>query len=169
MFSDLKGKKVLLIGSGADLTGRAMQERIESGAEWAAVVRINKHYGAPEDVGCRTDVAVMARRVWFNYYFSACPNVPRMVAFAEGIGCPKDYRATVAAELGVERVSTGLAAAHLLLDAGAQVELIGFNAPGGVPSEGGKRYADGTLDTNEAYDWAAELKWLQAQPRITFL
>ena len=169
MLSDLKNKKVLLIGSGADLTGRAMQERIESGAEWAAIVRINKHYGDPVDVGCRTDVAVLARRVWYNYYFLNCPHVSRMVAFAEGIGCPKNYRATVAAELGLQRVSTGLAAAHLLLAAGAELDIIGFNAPGGVPSEGGKIYADGTPDGNSAYDWAAELEWLKSQSKITFL
>ena len=170
MKNNLNGKKVLLVGSGADLNGRALAERIDSGEEWPVVARVNKHYGAREDVGCRMDLCFVARRVWYNWWFAVtCPSVPAIVAFAEGVGCPKEYRAAVAAELGLPRVSTGLAAVHLLLAAGASVDIIGFNAPGGVPLDGGKIYADGTDGNIDRYDWTAELAWLQAQPRVTLL
>lgn len=43
---DLRGKNILIIGSGADIAGRRMGKDIDNG-KWDIVIRLNKHYGTP--------------------------------------------------------------------------------------------------------------------------
>lgn len=62
---EYRGKTVLIVGSGYDLDGRGLGERIDSG-EWDVVARINKHYGKPEDVGNRTDVILTRWYSWLD-------------------------------------------------------------------------------------------------------
>lgn len=174
MNHDLTGKKVLLIGSGEDLNGRGLRERIDAEAcEWDAIARVNKCYGNTEDVGQRTDIAFVFRRSWFNLFLigSQVFTAVHIVAFREGVGCGvencgKNYRAAVAAKIGMERVSTGLAAVFWLLERGATVEIIGFGT-GENPAK--KVYADGTLDLTPRFDWAAERAWIEAQEGVRFL
>lgn len=170
MRTELKGKKVLLIGSGDDLNGRALNERISSpDCEWDAIARINKHYGAVEDVGKRMDICFVAKREYAGWYFhSATPHGDMMiVAFKDGCCCDRFYREEVAKELGMGvRVSSGLAAVHWLLAHGATVEIIGFGKPDELAA---KTYPDGTADPNAQYDWTAEYLWIKAQPGVTFL
>lgn len=172
MRHDLTGKKVLLIGSGADLNGRAMQERISAqDCEWDAIARINRFFGEPADVGQRMDICFVAKREWANWYFyGTCKREPFLiVAFRDGCACDRGYREKTAQELNLgEVVSSGLCAVHWLLAHGAKVDIIGFNAPGGVWS-GHKVYADGRVDENKRFDWAAELAWIKAQDGVTFL
>lgn len=43
---DIRGKNILIIGSGADIAGRRMGRDIDAG-KWDIVIRLNKHYGKP--------------------------------------------------------------------------------------------------------------------------
>lgn len=174
MKNDMTGKRVLLIGSGADLNGRALNERISApDCEWDAIARINHHFGEVEDVGKRMDICFVGQREWANWYFSTCSRrEPHLiVAFREGCACEPHYRVRVAAELKMgDFVSSGLAAVHWLLAHGAQVDIIGFNAPGGeIDTTGKKTYADGSEDGNTRFDWTAEILWIKEQPGVTLL
>ena len=169
---ELKGKRVLLIGSGDDLNGRAMQVSIDGETcGWDAVARINRMFGDTADVGERVDIIFVAKREWGNWFF----RMPKegedriIVAFRDGCACDRGYREKTAQELHLgEVVSSGLCAVHWLLEHGAQVDIIGFNAPGGVWS-GQKVYAVGRMDASKRFDWAAELAWIKAQDGVTFL
>ena len=174
MRNDLTGKRVLLIGSGADLNGRGLNERISAmECEWDCIARINKHYGAIADVGRRMDICFVGHREWATWYFgTATRHEPHMiVAFRDGCGCDTNYRDKVAREINLgERVSSGLAAVHWLLAHGAQVDIIGFNAPGGeIDASGVKTYATGEIDANKKFDWTAEILWIKGQPGVTLL
>lgn len=50
-----RDKTILIVGSGSDLDGRGMQEIIDSD-RYDIVARVNKMYGAPQDVGTRANV-----------------------------------------------------------------------------------------------------------------
>ena len=174
MRDDMTGKRVLLIGGGADLNGRGLNERISAvECEWDAVARINHHFGEVADVGKRMDICFVGQREWANWYFHSCSRrAPGLiVAFRDGCACEPGYRARVAQELGMgEMVSSGLAAVHWLLARGAQVDIIGFNAPGGVVDMTGRKlYADGSVDENPRFDWTAEILWIKEQPGVTLL
>lgn len=174
MKNELEGKRVLLIGSGADLNGRGLNERISAQAcEWDAIARINHHFGDVADVGKRMDICFVGHREWATWYFGTCSRREsfKIVAFHDGCGCERFYRDKVAQELNMgERVSSGLAAVHWLLAHGAQVDIIGFNAPGGeIDPTGMKTYADGTVDENPRFDWTAEILWIKEQPGVTLL
>lgn len=174
MRDDLTGKRVLLIGSGADLNGRGLNERISAqDCEWDAIARINHHFGDVADVGKRMDICFVGHREWATWYFGTCSRREPylIVAFHDGCACDMRYRDKVAQELNMgERVSSGLAAVHWLLARGAQVDIIGFNAPGGnIDMTGRKTYADGTLDENPRFDWTAEILWIKEQPGVTLL
>ena len=174
MRNDLTGKRVLLIGSGADLNGRGLNERISAvECEWDCIARINKHYGAIADVGRRMDICFVGHREWATWYFgTATRHEPHMiVAFRDGCCCEVNYRQKVAQELNLgEIVSSGLAAVHWLLAHGAQVDIIGFNAPGGViDTSGTKTYCTGVVDGNKKFDWTAEILWIKEQPGVTLL
>ena len=166
----LAGKKVLLIGSGSDLNGRKMGDRISAAeCEWDMIARVNRPYGDAEDVGKRLDLCFVCRRVWLNYNFnpSFLRSGFRVIAFDDGVGCEQGYRskAALGANIGTKS-STGFAAAYWLLEQGATVEIIGF---GSRENMSVKTYPDGTVDNNPNYDWAAERQWLEAQPNVKFL
>lgn len=65
----VKDKKILLIGSGEDLNGRNLGERISAeNCEWDIIARVNKHYGDIKDVGVRTDIFFCANKKFAKIY-----------------------------------------------------------------------------------------------------
>lgn len=165
----MKDKKVLLIGSGEDLNGRALNDRISAqDCEWDYIARINHHFGDIADVGRRMDICFVARREYANWYFhTAVKHGPGLiVAFRDGCACDCHYRESVAKKLDMgERVSSGLAAVHWLLEHGAKVDVIGF----GKKDSTEKRYPDGKVDNVGQYDWTAERLWIESQSGVTML
>lgn len=168
MNDTLKDKSVLLIGSGADVDGRAMGAEID-GEAYDIVARVNKPYGAVADVGTRTDIVFVRHAEWVNFFWHRHtaegeePASRRVVAFHDGVGCARRYDTAAVAELGfpAAKVSTGLCAAKWLLEHGAKVTVIGFGyRDGAFPSD--KTYAEtGKKDTNPNFDWQAENAWLR--------
>lgn len=167
MINDIKGKKVLLIGSSKDIDGRAMGAVID-GKSYDIVARVNKPYGTTADVGTRTDIIFVRRREWATYFWprprAEAEQQPRIVAFRDGVGCPRGYDDLTHAELALpaQKTSTGLCAAKWLLEQGAKsVTVIGFGySAGAFQSE--KTYAKtGEVDTNPKFNWAAENEWLR--------
>lgn len=165
---DLNGKTVLLIGSGRDIDGRAMQERIDTAGEFDLIARVNKPYGASTDAGTRTDIIFVRRAEWVNLLWGRRPQqgedapAPRMVAFRDAVGCERGYAEAAAQELGLPKVSTGLLAAKWLLERGAAVSVIGFGATGGAFAKAKTYAVTGAADNNPNYNWPAENEWLAA-------
>lgn len=159
MNETVKDKTVLLIGSGSDLDGRAMQKQID-GDSYDIVARINHPFGAPADVGTRTDMVFVRRREWASYYFHG-PQMQgcRIVAFRDGVGCDRDYDAAVRAALVPQaaKASTGLCAVHWLLEHGAKsVTVLGFGWRDGAFADAKTYAVTGEVDTNPKFDWPAE-------------
>lgn len=156
-----KGKKVLVIGSGADLVGRGLGRLIDSG-RWDVVVRVNQPFGAPSDVGSKMDVLVTRWRSWVPQFFKGPVRFEKLIVLNERVGMSSNEINVASVEVGAERVSAGLCACIWALNRGAKsVSVIGFGyhpATGWAPQ---KRYPDGTLDPNSHYNWAAENRWLE--------
>lgn len=164
----LRGKKVLLIGSGRDLAGRKMGEAIEAG-EYGLVARCNKYYGAEEDIGRKTDIAIVRWPGWEHAFFQEAPEYPRSwITINDGSGIPPAVVNEAVAEVGHPTVSCGIIAAKWLLGCGAEVSVIGMgrNADGSRPDGSAKVYVDGTKDNNPHYDWAKEDAWWDARADV---
>lgn len=154
-------KRVLVIGSGADLAGRKLGTKIDAGT-FGAVIRVNKPYGSPVDVGSRMDFLVTRYSSWIQRYFPGptigCPKI----ILNEHRGITEEEHQAACSEVGWKHVSAGTLACMWALNRGAvQVFALGFgyHPDRGWPAE--KRYPDGTLDTNPHYNWAAENRWLE--------
>lgn len=61
---DLRNKNVLIVGSGCDLIGRRMSKWINDFD--GVVIRVNKRYGDPLDVGTRCDLWVTRWLSWIG-------------------------------------------------------------------------------------------------------
>ncbi len=163
---ELDGKRVLLIGSGADLDGRHMQAEIDSGTTYDLIARVNKPYGYQEDVGTKTDLILVRKAVWLKVFWQRFirehPQAVAEVVFNEGLNCRRDYGWFAARELGFARLSTGLLAAKWLKEQGADVTAIGYGWREGafLPV---KTYTQTKQeDANPNYDWTRENEWLAA-------
>lgn len=154
-------KNCIVIGSGADVAGRRLGARIDSGA-FGLVVRVNKPYGAPVDVGSRTDVLVTRWRSWVDRFFPGVPPGVSRVVLNEHLGISPVEIASASAEIGWENVSAGLLACQWALNRGARkVFAIGFGYRRGQGWPAQKTYPDGTADPNKRYNWPVENRWLQ--------
>lgn len=165
----LRNRKVLLIGSGKDLVGRGMGKRIDSG-EWDVVVRCNHYYGAPEDVGTRTDLAVVRETRFEKDFINEAPEMPlRVLATNNGMNFPRPLLQQVAQEVGHREASIGIIAARWLLNNGAKLSVMGI----GHFSDGSwieqKTYPDGTPDTAGFCDWNKENAWWMRQRGVDLL
>ncbi len=177
--NSVQGKRVLLIGSGADIDGRAMGDAIDANrAGFDLVARVNKGYGTPEDCGSRADLVFVRKRAWFALWFLRLKRwliqqeqdtpgeMLRIVAFWDGVGCPPSYAADVAKELNLPKASTGLLAAKWLLDRGADVTVIGYGYKDGDFATAKTYAVTGAADNNPHYDWAAENEWLRSHVNL---
>lgn len=180
-----RNKSVLIIGSGSDLDGRKMQEDIE-GSKYDIIARVNKLYGAREDVGTRTDVLFtrwnswLDNKEWFNDDVQA--NAKEVVILNQHIGYSATEYQWLCARVGHEHVSAGAQAVDFFLNRGAkQVDIIGFGSingqfnPDKVYTQGSK----GTTpehnttkegkDENPLYNWHLEREWEINQAKVKFL
>ncbi len=140
--------------------GRQLGERIDAGA-FGLVVRVNKPYGAPVDVGLCTDVLVTRWSSWVGRYFPELPACT-CVVINEHMGISPVEIAAAAAEIGWPKISAGLLACQWALNRGARrVYAIGFGYRRGQGFSAQKRYPDGTVDSNANYDWPRENRWLE--------
>lgn len=165
----VKDKKVLLIGSGKDLVGRGLGKRIDAG-EWEVVVRCNHYYGAPEDVGTRTDLAVVRETRFEKDFINEAPVCPvRVLSTNNGTNFPKELLQIAAQEVGHREASIGVIAARWLLDRGARLSVIGIGhfANGNWIEQ--KTYPDGTPDTARFCDWTKENAWWMRQKGVELL
>lgn len=150
----------IVIGGGADVVGRQLGHAIDAG-RFGLVIRVNKPYGAPADVGSRMDVLVTRWRAWIGKYFPGLPACTRVV-INEHLGIYPVEIAAAAAEIGCPKISAGLLACQWALNRGARkVYAVGFGYRRGDGWAAQKTYPDGTVDTNENYNWPAENRWLQ--------
>lgn len=165
----LKNRKVLLIGSGKDLVGRGLGARIDSG-EWDFVVRCNHYYGLPEDVGTRTDLAVVREAKHEKIFIDEAPLCPvRVLTTNDGVNFPKELLQEAARQVGHREASIGVIAAIWLLHHGVRLSVMGIgHFPDGHWLEQ-KTYPDGTPDTAGYCDWSKENAWWQRQRSVELL
>ena len=165
----LNNSKVLLIGSGADLVGRKLGKRIDAG-EWDVVVRCNHYYGAAEDVGTRTDLAVVRENKFEKTFIDEAPVCPvRVLCTNQGVNFPKELLMRAAQEVGHREASIGIIAALWLLKCGAKLSVMGIgHFPDGHWIKQ-KTYPDGTVDNAGFCDWAKENAWWQRQKNVELL
>jgi hypothetical protein len=165
----IRNKKVLLIGSGKDLVGRKLGQRIDSG-EWDIVVRLNHYYGAPEDVGTRTDLAILREARFESAFIDEAPVCPsRVLSTNDGFNFPESILDQAAMDTGQTNASIGIIAACWLLHHGANITVIGIgHYPDGTWIEH-KTYPDGTKDTGNHYDWNKENAWWESRKDIITL
>lgn len=177
----IKGKTVLIIGSGADIDGRRLKNQIDNTNRFDIVARVNKHYGVELDTGKRTDVIVTRWLQWVkdgSNFFDAdeLKNAKATIILNQNVGFSETEQAILCSELQVEKVSAGLQAVSYFLNRGASVVyVLGF----GMTKEGfmnAKKYCkhsinykDGMKDTNQYYNWNKEKTWLKHQSKIRFL
>lgn len=162
IFMEYDGKRVLLVGSGLDVNGRRLAAAVDGPrSRWDVVVRMNRHYGNPEDVGLRTDVIFTRWKRWLGWWSrEALEAVSDVVVLNEYMGFSAEELALDCREVGHDAASIGLHTAAFLVRRGALVEGIGFGCAGGVFARE-KRYPDGRRDGNLRYNWRAENEWLR--------
>lgn len=151
------------------MVGRRLGKRIDA-HEWDVVVRCNHYYGAPEDVGMRTDLAVVRMAKLERAFFDEAPRAPlRVVSTNDGNNFPLNMVLQAAAEVGHKEASCGVIAAKWLLSCGAHVTAIGIgHNPDGTWASA-KSYPDGTKDSTTHCDWEKEHRWWEHQANVTLL
>lgn len=165
----LRNKKVLLIGSGHDLKGRGLGKRIDAG-EWDVVVRCNHYYGEPEDVGTRTDLAVVRLAPLEKAFFDEAPIPPkRVVSTNDGNNFPLEIVIQAAKEINHKEASCGLIAGLWLLHMGAKVSVMGIGHYADGTWIKRKTYPDGSIDTANFCDWNKENAWWKKQINVELL
>ena len=176
----IKGKRILIIGSGADNDGRRMQEQIDSDY-YHYIIRVNKHYGKPEDTGSRTDIIFTRWLQWVSngqkfFTDEDLAQAKKVVIINQHLGISQAEIEQGKIEVCHDKVSAGIYAALWCINRGAsQIDLIGY----GKFSDGFREhkkycqnshnYPDRMIDTNPLYNWQKEQRWLLAQPEITLL
>jgi hypothetical protein len=172
--------KVLLIGSGQDLDGRAMADVIHSDY-YDYVCKLNKSYGAVEDVGTRCDILFTRWSSWISAGSNFIEpgilyNTRKVVILNQNVNYSRTERTMISKELQLEHVSAGPQAVQWLLNRGCKhIDLIGFGYKNGefmtdkVYAKNSKNYPDGMKDTNTMYNWQRERQWLMLQPEVRFI
>lgn len=143
----VRGKRVLVVGSGRDLDGRGLGSAVDRG-DWDIVIRANKVYGDPLDCGSRTDVLVIRRVVYLESNPEFLPE--RAHAHIKAIIGIEDHKGYTGEEFHrlTQRLgslpSTGMCAVMWALDHGAEsVDVIGFGWRDGAFA-GKKSYSTGS-------------------------
>jgi hypothetical protein len=156
----MRGRDVLVVGSGVDLVGRRLGPRIDRG-EYGLVVRVNKPYGEPRDAGRRMDLLVTRWSSWVARFFPGLAYDGPVLVLNEHKGMSEAEHRAASLELGWQHVSAGMLACMWCLNRGARrVRVVGF---GYDPQRGwaaDKRYPDGQKDGNPLYNWKQEQRWL---------
>lgn len=188
---ELRGKTVLIIGSGSDLDGRKMGNIIDS-EKYDIIARVNKHYGSPEDVGNRTDYIFTRWQQWLanSEWFTAeeLSNAKEIIVLNQHTAlkkfdsyCQTEYQ-WLCHKVGHEHVSAGAQVVDYFLNRGVkQIDIIGFGSVNGkflkdkVYTQRSKGTTPGHnttkegVDQNPLYDWDAERLWEINQHSVNFL
>lgn len=117
----IKGKTVLIIGSGADIDGRRLKNLIDNTNRFDIVARVNKHYGNELDTGKRTDVIFTRWQQWvkkgMNFFSDEeIENAKQIIILNQHIGFSETEQAILCNEVGRERVSAGIQAISYFLN-----------------------------------------------------
>lgn len=187
----IRGKKILVIGSGSDLDGRNMGELIDSD-KWDIVARCNKMYGNPKDVGTRLDYVFTRWQQWLDnkefFTKEQLDNATEIVVLNQHTAlkrwdsfCETEYW-WLCNQVGHEHVSCGAQTIAFFLNRGAKsVDVIGFGSKEGrflkdkvytTGSKGTTPVNNTTKegkDENPLYDWHKERQWEVNQAKVTFL
>ena len=177
---DIYGKRILIIGSGIDLSGRKMGKDIDDG-RWDVVIRLNKYYGMEIDIGHRTDIVFTRWSRWLEEdKFKFFPRhiieeAKEIIIMNQYLGVAQSEVEITKQEIGVESVSIGAMAVAYCLHRGArEVNLIGYGFNGYEFSKE-KRYSEnsgyyrGYKDNNPAYNWDKERQYYLNQNKVRFL
>ena len=177
---DIKGKRVIIIGSGSDNDGRRMQKKID-GNFYDYVIRVNKHYGKVEDTGNRTDIIFTRWLQWISKgqpFFSDddLQQAKKVIIINQQVGISQAEIEQGQIEIGHSKASAGLYAALWCLNRGVrQIDLIGYGhhqdgfTGGKKYCQNSYNYPDRMRDNNALYEWSKEQQWLTAQPQINLL
>lgn len=175
--------KILVIGSGQDIDGRGMSPVIDESGYYGCVARINKTYGAINDVGTRCDILFTRWSMWAEPAFgfideNTRENLKELVILNQNVGYSITERGILIQETGCENLSAGIQAVHWLLNRGCEhVDLIGFGFDSKTKSfstekrycQNSKNFTPGQLDENPHYDFMKERQWLMKQPSVNFI
>lgn len=188
---ELRGKTVLIIGSGNDLDDRKMGQIID-GDTYDIIARVNKHYGSPEDVGNRTDYIFTRWQQWLanSEWFTPeeLEQAKEIVVLNQHTALKKfdSYSRTeyewLCHKVGHEAVSAGAQVVDYFLNRGVKhVDIIGFGCKNGKfkrdkvytkRSEGTMPTHNTTaegVDQNPLYNWHLERQWEVNQAKVNFL
>lgn len=156
----LRGRDLLVVGSGIDLVGRRLGARIDRG-DFGLVARVNKPYGEPLDAGRRMDLLVTRWSSWLGRFFPGWGYTGPVLVLNEHKGMSEAEHRAACLEVGWQHVSAGVLACMWALNRGARrVRVVGF---GYDPLRGwaaDKRYPDREKDGNPLYHWKQEQRWL---------
>lgn len=157
-----KNKTVLVIGSGADLDGRRLGKKIDSG-HWDVVIRVNKMVGQPADIGSRMDILITRFRKWVPRFFPFPVAFDELVCLNEEVGISALEMTAAAIEANHDRASAGLIACMWALNRhAARVDAIGFGYSPATGFSSVKKYAvSKKIDNNPLYNWQNENEWLK--------
>lgn len=151
-------KPFLLIGSGSDIVGRGLAERINAG-EFGPVGRVNRLYGDIADVGTRTDILFSYKHdLFWKHDFEKRGEEPLPY---DGYVNPHCYdngmlEVRCRAHSKVQHPSTGLLAIYYLIENGYFPTIIGYGFRDGVLVNPIKTYPDGRQEKVASYH---SFKW----------
>lgn len=170
MEKEIKNNDVLIIGSGVDLKGRRLARFIDNFR--GVVIRCNKIYGDPADVGSRVDLFFTRWRSWFGTLTPLIKGTD-YIAVNDCVGISPQECKIIADEVGWEAVSCGVVAVGYCLHRGARsISVIGFGyspaSRGFFPKGYTAAYPEKetlpttkyNLDKNPHYNWALENAFL---------
>lgn len=174
--TDFTGKNVLIIGSGNDNDGRRLGKDIDNG-RFDVVVRVNKPYGDPRDVGTKTDVVFIRWAKWLDIFWKDQDTRTKVIVIVnQNVGMSKTEYQMGLMEVGHDNISCGLSACLWAINRNAKrVFIMGFGEQQGQRMtqkrycQNSHNYKAGMVDDNPHYDWDKERQWLKAQPQIEFL
>lgn len=178
---EIKDKRVLIIGSGIDLNGRRLAAEIDSD-KWDVVIRLNKAYGLPQDVGTRIDIIFTRWLQWTSPtqgFFTAeeLNRAKQIIVSNQSYGFSQTEMMMLCEEIGHQHVSCGVQAIAYCLNRSAKsIDLIGYGVwPDGTRTQqkrycaNAKCFPNGMYDTNDIYDWEKERSWIENQPECRFI
>lgn len=176
---NIQGKNILIVGSGVDLTGRRLASFVDG---WpGVVVRCNKVYGDPRDIGRRTDLYFTRWQSWVGN-ITPLQDGAEYVVINDARGITPQELQIIGQEIGVDHVSCGAVAVAWCLHRGARsVSVMGYgyspHSRGFFPKAYAAKYEEKrglpvtryNADKNTHYDWAREAAWLIRCPRVRLL
>lgn len=156
-------KKCIIVGSGYDLTGRGLGERIDAG-EFGDVIRISRRYGETEDVGVRTDVMFTFMKELWDRWCVRQLGMEQPLPYGKLVvmrDLPEALKHDVRLRVRPSAPTTGFYAVYWALENGYKPTIIGFGFVNGVKERNEKVYTNGFVDESKKHNFALEDKYLK--------